>query len=148
MKYSITYFYNVRFFKPNQIPVSTAVWDPKWYHNNTGNQDFCFVDKRGVINGIKEEKLSPSQIDAPCGKDCIYRAEVPNCCFLRDYRNYLQTVDFTYLLNEFNRVAADVFKLTHYEGEPEIVLLVHEKKIILAVNEYLYRTTLRQMGLT
>lgn len=29
MKIKISYFYMIRFFKPNQIPISTAVWDPK-----------------------------------------------------------------------------------------------------------------------
>ena len=31
MKIYISYFYAVRFFKPYQIPMSTAVWDPKWW---------------------------------------------------------------------------------------------------------------------
>lgn len=28
---------------------------------------------------------------------------------------------------EFNRVAEDVRKITHFKGEPKIILLVHEK---------------------
>ena len=129
MKFYITYFYNVRFFKPNQIPISTAVWDPKWYHNGTSDQTVCFIDKNGVMNGIKEDLLSPLTIEEHwCGPNCKYKGELPNCCFLQAYRNYLKTVDFQYIFGEFNRVAEDVYKVTNYAGEPEIILLVHEKE--------------------
>ena len=33
MNIYISYFYNIRFFPKNLIPISTAMWDPKWYHN-------------------------------------------------------------------------------------------------------------------
>ena len=36
MKIMTSYFYAIRFFKPNMIPISTAKWDPKWYHQNKG----------------------------------------------------------------------------------------------------------------
>lgn len=32
MKILISYFYQIRFFKPNMIPLSTAAFDPKWFH--------------------------------------------------------------------------------------------------------------------
>ena len=44
MKFALGYFYQVRFFTPNMIPVSTALGDPKWYHQNKGQQ-FTFLDK-------------------------------------------------------------------------------------------------------
>ena len=50
MKLAISYFYQIRFFKPYMIPVSTAHWDPAWYHDWAGAAH-VFVDKRGVING-------------------------------------------------------------------------------------------------
>ena len=50
MKFALGYFYQVRFFTPNMIPVSTALGDPKWYHQNKGQQ-FTFLDKNNVING-------------------------------------------------------------------------------------------------
>ena len=37
-------------------------------------------------------------------------------------------IDFNgYLIPELNRIAEEVRKITHYKGEPKIVLLVHEK---------------------
>ena len=35
------------------IPVSTAMWDPKWFHDFTGDEDYIFKDKRGIYNGIR-----------------------------------------------------------------------------------------------
>lgn len=128
MKLYITNFYNLRYFKPNQIPISTAIWDPKWYHNNTSDQNICFLDKNMVMNGIKEEKLSPAAVSehVTCSETCPYKQSVPNCPFLQYYRAYLDTVDINYLLSEFNRVAEDVRKITKFVEEPEIMLLVHE----------------------
>ena len=53
MKVLITYFYNIRFLKQNQIPVSTAMWDPKWYHDFK-DKDYIFKDKNGVYNGDRK----------------------------------------------------------------------------------------------
>ena len=57
MKIKISYFYHVRNLKQYQIPVSTAVWDPKWFHENTGNNKHIFIDKRGVVNGVRLLRL-------------------------------------------------------------------------------------------
>lgn len=132
MKISITYFYNVRFLKENQIPVSTAKWDPLWFHNGTHNPYECFIDKNNVVNGIKEETLClPSKIydalDEQCSRDCPYADKVPNCKFMLAYLKYLKTIDFNYVMSELERIAREVKQITHYKGEPEIVLLVHEK---------------------
>ena len=62
------------------------------------------------------------------GKPCPYLSKHPHCQFLEAYRAHLQKIDFEgYLIPEFSRIAEDVRKITHYEGEPTIVLLVHEK---------------------
>ena len=46
MKIMTSYFYQIRFFKPYMIPLSTAKWDPKWFHRNQG-QNYQFKDKNG-----------------------------------------------------------------------------------------------------
>ena len=33
MKIRLSYFYQIRFFKKNMIPMSTALSDPEWYHD-------------------------------------------------------------------------------------------------------------------
>lgn len=129
MKFYITYFYNVRFLKPNQIPISTAASDPTWYHNNTGNNLYCFLDINNVINGIREETLSCKYISKEhqvCQKNCLYKG-LPLCPFLKGYAEYLSTVNFSYIIDEFARIASDVQKINGFIGEPEIILLVHEK---------------------
>jgi len=132
MKYKITYFYNLRFLKPNQIPVSTAIWDPKWIREKTHNNRRPYVDENGVIIGIKEESFLLNEEEIPeemcSGQPCPYKDKWPHCQFLDAYWKHLQKIDFDgYLIPELNRVAEDVRKITHYEGEPEIILLVHEK---------------------
>ncbi len=51
-KVYISYFYQIRFFPKHFIPLSTAIWDPKWYHDFK-DEHFVYIDKRGVINGYK-----------------------------------------------------------------------------------------------
>lgn len=70
MRLYTSYFYQIRFFTPNMVPVSTAVWDPKWYHNFAG-QDSVFLDKRSVVNGLRAPALAPGpQLEGTCvGKD-------------------------------------------------------------------------------
>ncbi len=58
MKLYTSYFYQVRFFRPNMVPLSTAIWDPKWYHDGKDHA-YTFIDKNGVINGIRCEALHP-----------------------------------------------------------------------------------------
>jgi len=132
MKFYITYFYNIRFFTPNMIPVSTAIWDPKWIRDKTHNNTQCCLDKNNVLLGIKEESLIFDKtvfdtMDEQCQKDCPYKEKIPNCQFMIKYKQQLDKIDFTgYLLPELKRVAEDVRKITNYEGEPIIVLMVHE----------------------
>lgn len=56
MKYYISYFYQIRNMKPNMLPMSTAMYDPKWFHNNLGN-GYRYFDKNGVINGVRIDRL-------------------------------------------------------------------------------------------
>ena len=96
MNVYISYFYNVRFFPTNLIPVSTAVWDPKWYHNFKTN-DFIFKDKRGVVNGIRVEVLSPHKIS-----------------------------DYIFSLN-FNEVYNRLLSISQTYNNADICLMVYEK---------------------
>lgn len=121
MKFYISTFYNIRYLKPNQIPISTAIWDPKWLKLGP--------NEAGIFTGIKEELLSPMYLkeeDCICQKNCPYRGLMAPCRFLTAYDEYLASVDFKHIMDEFRRVAEDVRKITNYTGEPDIVLLVYE----------------------
>lgn len=129
MYYYITNFYDLRFFAPNCIPVSTALGDPAYFHNNTKNKNYCFVDARGVMNGIREESLSPKYLPAEahvCGAGCVYKDQNPNCPFVTAYRAYLNTINFAELIKELERTAKEVQLALQFSEEPCIVLLVHE----------------------
>ena len=108
-----------RYFKANQIGVSTAVWKPKYWSYGQ--------NKYGSVTGIEEKSLSPSYIEQFCSRECGYKELLPHCPFIKAYAGYLNTIDFNnYLLPEFERIAEDVRKINNFEGEPEIILLVYE----------------------
>ena len=108
-----------RYFKANQIGVSTAVWKPKYWSYGQ--------NKYGSVTGIEEKSLSPSYIEQFCSRECGYKELLPYCPFIKAYAEYLNTIDFNnYLLPEFERIAEDVRKINNFEGEPEIILLVYE----------------------
>ena len=58
MKLCTSYFYRIRFFRPDIVPFSTAKWDPKWYHNFQG-QNNIFLDRNGVLtkSDLKVDKV-------------------------------------------------------------------------------------------
>ena len=123
MKIFITYFYNIRFFKPNTIPISTAVWDPKWFHNFQGHE-IIFKDKNNVVNGIRYPDLSPANI-APC---CRCENKDPTTCqFIKDYAEYLDTLDFDKVYSDLTFIGNKGKEILKFDEEPEICLMVYEK---------------------
>ena len=123
MKIFITYFYNIRFFKPHTIPISTAVWDPKWFHNFQGHE-IIFKDKNNVLNGIRYPDLSPANI-APC---CPCENKDPTTCqFIKDYAEYLDTLDFDKVYSDLTFIGNKGKEILKFDEESEICLMVYEK---------------------
>ena len=127
MKIYTSYFYAVRFLSPNQIPLSTAVWDPKWFHDGMG-QGHVFVDKRGVVNGLRAEKLHPG---AGCaglcrGLESCECGDPSKCAFLRAYREQLAAVDKAAFIASLSELGSRLKARLGFGGEPEFVLTVHE----------------------
>lgn len=124
-KVYITYFYNIRFFKDNMIPVSTAVWDPKWFHNNGTDTDI-FIDENGIYNGIRCKELSPYKIaEHSCGKECNQTA--PDCSFLKAYRDYIYSLDFKKVYGHLCDLSIKLKNSKKLNYEPDVCLMVHEK---------------------
>lgn len=120
MKLSITYFYNVRFMKANQLPLSTAAFPPKWWHKNGKS----YIDSNNVVNGFTASRLVPQQqCECPCKKK-----DYQNCSFLKTYYKQLQEIDFSDFMSNL-----DAFVILLNMSMPlharidEIVLLVFEK---------------------
>ena len=126
MKINTSYFYKVRFLNPNQIPISTALSDPKWFHENLGN-GHKFIDKNGVLNGIRAEFLKPGNTchNLCHGKDSC-NGTPTNCSFLKEYRNQIFSLDYEECMSKFSKLGKMLKNLIGFDGEPEIVLLVHE----------------------
>lgn len=129
MKVYTSYFYQVRFFKPWMIPISTAKSDPKWYHEGKNN-DHWFIDKNGVINGLRAaEAFAPgAQLEGLChGEFNVDKCGWPgSCAFLRGYVNQLANLDFTDTIVRLERLANHAKEYLGFNEEPIIVLLVHE----------------------
>ena len=127
MKIMTSYFYQIRNFIPNMIPLSTAVWDPKWYHQNK-NQKFHFIDKNGVINGLRAEPFMPGE---ECEGEC-YGPETcsinnPHICnFLRHYRHQLDRLNYNEIITRFERLGNFLKNELNFKEEPIMVLIVHE----------------------
>jgi len=125
MKFFTSYFYNIRFFKPYQIPLSTAIWDPKWFHEFK-DQEHIWKDKNGVWNGLRIEELNPKSCHAS-GCPCDIR-EPENCRFIREYKEGLEKIDFEKMLGDIEKLVSYIQSQEKFEEEPEVILIVHEAK--------------------
>lgn len=126
MKYKVftSYFYQIRFFQKNMIPFSTAIWDPKWFHDNRDNKHI-FVDKNGVINGLKAEKLQPPR---DCD-DCVVCQKSGNpfeCNFIKQYEKKLNEIDFDDYISKMESFVEKLKIKNNMNEDPIIVLIVHE----------------------
>lgn len=128
IRMATSYFYQVRFFQPYMIPMSTAVWDPKWFHNFKDQSTF-YVDKNGVVNGLRLPILVPGKsCDGLCyGVDKCNTKDPNSCLFLKHYRSQLREIDITAFLEAVEKYARKTMKLINVSGEPLVVFLFHEK---------------------
>lgn len=127
MKVKISYFYQIRNFKPNQIPISTALWDPKWFHNNE-NSSTVFLDKRGVINGLRFKQFVPNnKISSLCkgNKNCS-NLNPDSCGYLRGYYEQVSELDFEAVMDSLTGIGDVYQEKLDIEDEPEIILIVFE----------------------
>ena len=128
MQIYISYFYQVRFFTPNMIPLSTAVGDPIWFHNMTRDQTLKFKDKNGVWNGLRAEPFVPgANCEGTCrGPEWCDTMNPDRCAFLRRYLIQLNSLDYKEILARFERLGNLVKNREGFLEEPIAVLLVHE----------------------
>lgn len=121
MKWSITYFYNIRYMKPSQLPLSTAMFPPKFFAQ-TSKKNVAHLDKKGVILGLTIHEFVPQkQCECPCEKK-----DFNNCCFLKEYYTQLSKLDFDEVILSWNDFVEKLSNLTSISID-EVVLLVYEK---------------------
>lgn len=125
MKVMISYFYQIRFFTPNMIPLSTAMFDPKWYHSNR-SQEYHFKDRRKVYNGLRADPFVPGPLcTGLCAGDCKVRYP-QDCAFLKAYKKQLNQLDFDEMLQRFERLGNFIKDKEGFDEEPIMILIVHE----------------------
>jgi len=124
MRICTSYFYSIRFFKPWQVPVSTALSDPKWFHDFKGSKH-KFLDKNKVINGLRAEFLHPNaSCEGLCHGRVGCKSTPDECQFLKAYEKQIFSLDRDIVLKKLSKLASAIqAKLKH---EVEIVLIVHE----------------------
>lgn len=125
MKFYTSYFYQIRFFPKNLIPLSTACYDPKWYHDNKG-QKYQFFDKRNVINGIRIEPFVPGpECNNLCHGPEYCNSKPPTCMFLCQYKIQLNKLDKTNILTRFDNLA-NKLKIELKLEDVDFALIFHE----------------------
>ena len=127
MRILVSYFYHVRHFKPYMIPFSTAVWDPSWYHNFNKCHNYTYLDKNGVLNGLRMPLLKPGQ---KCKGLCsgqelcktLFGKPIPDeCLFLKEYKAQLERLDFESVKATLEGQARFVKECLGFKEEPVIV---------------------------
>ena len=123
MKIAISYFYQIRNFKKNMLPISTAMWDPAWFHNWQGAYHI-FKDKRGIINGLR---LLPIIVQNKCKSVCpCENKNYKNCSFLKEYKKELDKINFINMINDMKNLAKEYQLKENIKEEIILVLIVYE----------------------
>ena len=107
----------VRFFTPETYGLSTALSDPKWFHDFKG-KDNIFRDTHNVINGMRCEMLVPGPTcDNLChGRNgCLSKPD--SCEFLKNYRKQLDDTGIDKVID---------FCKSAFGEDSDIVFLFHE----------------------
>lgn len=127
LRVATSYFYHVRFFRPYMVPISTAAWDPKWYHNFKG-QDHVYIDKNGIVNGLRLSPLRPGEscADLCRGPENCATKDPKTCQFLLNYRKQLDAINFDQFMENLDKSVRKVLEMTHCDMDPIAVLLFHE----------------------
>lgn len=123
-----SYFYQIRNFKRNMIPISTAVWDPAWYHNFTQDYNHLFKDKNGILNGLRLESVIEQGRHSNHGPEVCpcEKKEYQVCSFLKQYRKNLENIDFKQMYNDMLNFAKEYKETENIKEEIILVLIVYE----------------------
>lgn len=121
MKIYTSYFYQVRFFPTNLIPLSTAVWPPKYF----GTPLTQHKDKRGVICGLDIPPLKPGpQLTGLCDGKCKFK-NPKSCLFLQKYYEQLTTLQFSDIIKSLQRMKEKI-ELGENLKDINFALMVYE----------------------
>lgn len=116
-----SYFYQIRFFPQNLVPLSTAVWDPRWYFHNE-KQGYVWKDARGVLNGLRATPFVPNDsCNGLCrGSESCVSKDSNTCKFLQVYLAQLRQLDFNSIIQRFYNLGERI------GNNPDFALIFHE----------------------
>lgn len=116
-----SYFYQIRFFPQNLVPLSTAVWDPRWYFHNE-KQGYVWKDARGVFNGLRATPFVPNDsCNGLCrGPESCISKDSNTCKFLQVYLAQLRKLDFNSIIQRFYNLGERI------GNNPDFALIFHE----------------------
>lgn len=128
MKIRTSYFYQIRHFKKNMIPISTCLFDPDWFHNFTQDYNYIFYDNRHILNGLRLETIIEQGRHSNHGPD-ICPCESKNyqtCSFLKQYRDNLENINFNNMVQDMQKFANNYKENENIDEEIILVLIVYE----------------------
>lgn len=121
-----SYFYQIRHFKKNMVPISTACFDPHWFNDWMG-QGYIFKDKRGIYNGIRAECFHFDGEDHGCGDQCLLSPKDPSKCeFLRRLRQQYDKLNFQDIMTRCERLASYIQSIENLQELPILVFIFYE----------------------
>lgn len=126
MKFKISYFARIRKFAPTDIPVSTAIWDPKWFHPSrkpTG----VYLDKRNVVNGLRVDPFVPKYIGCDGPRGCGWEPE--KCTFMERYEKQLGALKWGDMMARFTDLERRLKERFPHLADKELtfVFIVYER---------------------
>ena len=124
MKLRLSYFYQIRNFKPNMIPMSTALSDPAWYHDFK-DKDYIFTDKRGILNGLRLHPIIVQGNNGSCGCPCE-KKDPTRCPFVSNYEHELELIDLPKMMKGITDFCNNYCQQNNIKEEPIAVLIVYE----------------------
>lgn len=133
IKVYTSYFYQIRNMRPDCLAFSTALGDPKYFHDFTNDKQYKFIDKHGRLNGLRAEPFCPPT-DLPPQAACHgpescshLQTDIPwYCDFLLEYYKKLNKLDPQEIEQRFLRVGQAWQDFCQEEMDITYILLVHE----------------------
>lgn len=141
MRFATSYFYQIRNFRVYadrkagsriaMVPISTALYDPKWYEKHDANgKRTVWVDKNNIINGYNDHHLNPDPHSDYCIRCDKHNPSGP-CQFIKEYSEKLSKIDAKKFLSYYQYLEKAISKfyfekLNDPPDEVEFVFIVHE----------------------
>ena len=114
MEYYISYFGQMKNLPSSMLPISTVKWEQDWFRGKIPHLEELAIPDNIVYNLEKNKVM--------CRKNCPLT--IP-CAFMREYRKYLDTLDFNQFLTKLELLTLNKPSIT------AIVLMVYEKTDVL-----------------